>query len=106
MLKIALSGCCGRMGHVINDIVSGRRKLKGSLSFESILSVPAFAWARVHGKPEEITAQGDGFVRRVITRQPWCARSYQIGITCNFKSGKAFRKKSVEAGASEDKGRM
>ena len=32
-----------------NDIVSGRRKLKGSLSFESILSVPAFAWARVHG---------------------------------------------------------
>ncbi len=24
MLKIALSGCCGRMGHVINDIVSGR----------------------------------------------------------------------------------
>lgn len=35
-----------------NDIVSGRRKLKGSLSFESILSVPAFAWARVHGKPE------------------------------------------------------
>ena len=52
MLKIALSGCCGRMGHVINDIVSGRRKLKGSLSFESILSVPAFAWARVHGKPE------------------------------------------------------
>ena len=23
MLKIALSGCCGRMGHVINDIVSG-----------------------------------------------------------------------------------
>ena len=55
---------------------------------------------------QEITAQGDGFVRRVITRQPWCARSYQIGITCNFKSGKAFRKKSVEAGASEDKGRM
>ena len=55
---------------------------------------------------QEITAQGDGFVRRVITRQPWCARSYQIGISCNFKSGKAFRKKSVEAGASEDKGRM
>ena len=28
MLKIALSGCCGRMGHVINDIVSGREGME------------------------------------------------------------------------------
>lgn len=35
-----------------NDIVSGRKKLKGNLEFEAILSVPAFAWARFHGKDE------------------------------------------------------
>lgn len=33
-----------------NDIVSGRRKLKGNLEFEAILSAPALAWARFHGK--------------------------------------------------------
>lgn len=33
-----------------NDIISGRKKLKGDLTFEAILCVPAFAWARFHGK--------------------------------------------------------
>lgn len=33
-----------------NDIVKGRRKLKGDLEFEAILYVPGRAWARLHGK--------------------------------------------------------
>ncbi|MGL5434380.1 MAG: DUF4240 domain-containing protein [Lachnospiraceae bacterium] len=33
-----------------NDIASGRKKLKSDLRFEPILCVPAFAWARLHGK--------------------------------------------------------
>lgn len=32
-----------------NDIVKGRRKLKGDLEFEAILYVPGLAWARRHG---------------------------------------------------------
>lgn len=36
MLKIALSGCCGRMGHVINDIVSGREGMEIVAGFVSI----------------------------------------------------------------------
>lgn len=35
-----------------NDVISGRKKLKGSLAFEAILYVPALAWARFHGKSE------------------------------------------------------
>ncbi len=35
-----------------NDIVNGRKKLKGNLEFEAILSVPALAWARFHAKSE------------------------------------------------------
>ena len=34
MLKIALSGCCGRMGHVINDIVSGREGMEIVAGFD------------------------------------------------------------------------
>ena len=34
MLKIALSGCCGRMGHVINDIVSSREGMEIVAGFD------------------------------------------------------------------------
>lgn len=33
-----------------NNVVKGRRRLKNDLTFEAILCVPAFAWARRHGK--------------------------------------------------------
>lgn len=36
-----------------NDMIRGRRKLKRDLTFEAILYVPAFAWARLHGKSAE-----------------------------------------------------
>lgn len=32
-----------------NDIIKGRRKLKRSLEFETLLYVPSLAWERIHG---------------------------------------------------------
>ena len=55
---------------------------------------------------QRFATTGEGFVRKVQIRQPWNGRSLQVGFTYNFKAGKAFRKKAVEAAASEEKGRM
>lgn len=55
---------------------------------------------------QKVGARGEGFVRMVEMSQPWCNRSYRIGLTYNFKAGKAFKKKRIEAGAAEDKGRL
>lgn len=53
-----------------------------------------------------IGARGDGFVRTVNARQTWNNRSYRIGVTWNFKSGKAFKRKAVEAGSEAEKSRL
>ncbi len=62
--------------------------------------------ANLTDSPQRIEAKGEGFVRNLRCRQTWCSRSYVIGLTYNFKAGKAFRQRSIEAGAAEDKGRM
>lgn len=53
-----------------------------------------------------IGARGDGFIRTVNARQTWSNRSYRIGVTWNFKSGKAFKRKAVEAGSEAEKSRL
>ena len=53
-----------------------------------------------------IGARGDGFVRTVDARQTWSNRTYRIGVTWNFKSGKAFKRKAVEAGSADEKSRL
>ena len=55
---------------------------------------------------QRFATTGEGFVRKVQIRQPWNGRSLQVGFTYNFKAGKAFRKKAVEAAASEEKERL
>ena len=50
-----------------------------------------------------IGAHGDGFVRTMNARQTWSNRSFRIGLTYNFKSGKAFKRKAVEAGSADEK---
>ncbi len=55
---------------------------------------------------QQVGARSEGFVRTMHIQQRWNSRNYQIGFTYNFKAGKAFRQKSVEAGAAEEKGRM
>ena len=53
-----------------------------------------------------IGAHGDGFVRTMNARQTWSNRSFRIGLTYNFKSGKAFKRKAVEAGSADEKNRL
>lgn len=55
---------------------------------------------------QKIGARGDGFVRTVSVRQPWSNRSFRIRLTWNFKSGKAFKRKAVEAGSADEKSRL
>lgn len=55
---------------------------------------------------QEIGAHGDGFVRTMKARQTWSNRSFRIGLTYNFKSGKAFKRKAVEAGSADEKSRL
>lgn len=55
---------------------------------------------------QKIGARGDGFIRTVSVRQPWSNRSFRIRLTWNFKSGKAFKRKTVEAGSADEKSRL
>ncbi len=55
---------------------------------------------------QKVGARGDGFISTVDTYQNWTSRSYQLSLTYNFKTGKAFRRKNVEAGAAEEKSRL
>lgn len=55
---------------------------------------------------QTVGAKGEGFVRKVDVKQMWNNRTYQVGVTYNFKSGKAFKRKSVEAGSADEKSRL
>lgn len=57
-------------------------------------------------EPQRVTASGEGFTRWVEMRQQWNNRTFQIGLTYNFKSGKAFKRKTVEAGSADEKSRL
>lgn len=57
-------------------------------------------------RAQTVGARGDDFVRHQQVRQNWSSIRFQVGITYNFKAGKAFQKKSVEAGAAEDRSRL
>lgn len=66
----------------------------------------SFSVRNILDQGQTIGANGDGFVRRVKVSQPWINRQYRFGVTWNFKSGKAFHKKSVEASSEEEKKRL
>lgn len=68
--------------------------------------VLSFTARNLLDRPQVVDARGQGFVRTMRMDQMWCKRSYQVRLTWNFKSGKAFQRKSVEAAAADDKGRM
>ena len=57
MLKIALSGCCGRMGHVINDIVSGREGMEIVAGFD--INTVQYADFPIFADPFEFTGECD-----------------------------------------------
>lgn len=49
---------------------------------------------------------GDGFVRTMRIRQNYWSRTFRIGITYNFRIGKAFERKAVESAVGEDAKRL
>lgn len=55
---------------------------------------------------QTVRARGEGFERSVHMRQMWSNRYFKASFVYHFKAGKAFRNKSVESGATEEKGRM
>ncbi len=55
---------------------------------------------------QHILTRNEGFVRRMAIIQPFVSRSWQFGLTYNFRSGKAFKQKSVEAGSEQEKNRL
>ena len=61
MLKIALSGCCGRMGHVINDIVSGREGMEIVAGFD--INTVQYADFPIFADPFEFTSECDVIIR-------------------------------------------
>jgi len=66
----------------------------------------AFTVRNLFERPQHVGAWGDGFVRRVDARQEWNSRGFKLSLTYNFKTGKAFRRKNVEAGSAEEKSRL
>ncbi|MFG6354651.1 MAG: hypothetical protein K1V69_04490 [Alistipes sp.] len=39
-------------------------------------------------------------------RNEWSARQFTFSVTYNFNAGKQFKKRSVESGSLEDRGRL
>ena len=68
--------------------------------------VLSFSVRNILDRGQQVGASGDGFVRTVKIRQPWSNIQFRFGATWNFKSGKAFQKRSVEAGSEEEKKRL
>ena len=68
--------------------------------------VLSFSVRNILDQGQQVGASGDGFVRTVHIRQTWSNIQYRFGVTWNFKSGKAFQKRSVEAGSEEEKKRL
>ena len=57
-------------------------------------------------EPQIFTAETANFVRNLRTVNDWARRRFGISVNYNFKTGKAFRIRSVESGAGDEKGRM
>lgn len=55
---------------------------------------------------QHVSTRNEGFARRMAITQPWTNRTWQVGLTYNFKSGKAFKQKSVEADSANEKSRL
>lgn len=66
----------------------------------------SFSAYNLLNRAQTLGARGDDFVRHQQVRQNWSSIRFQVGVTYNFKAGKAFQKKSVEAGAAEDRSRL
>lgn len=95
--RVELGNCWVDPMHFLNAGVKKRFGERFTLSFDI---------RNLLDQPQHVGARGAGFVRRVDMQQQWTSRTYRVGLTYNFKSGKAFRSKSVEAGSADEKNRL
>ena len=95
--RLDLGNCWVKPDHRVQVGVKKRfgERFTASFSVENLLD-----------QGQVIGARGDGFVRTVNVKQMWSNRSYRVGLTYNFKSGKAFKRKAVEAGSADEKSRL
>lgn len=70
-------------------------RLSLGLSFNNLLDT----------SDQTVNASGEGFHKRLYSPNLW-KRSISLSIRYNFQSGKMFRAKSVESGASDEKSRI
>lgn len=55
---------------------------------------------------QKIYVEEDTFRRDMTLRNAWSARQFTFSVTYNFNAGKQFKKRSVESGSLEDRGRL
>lgn len=55
---------------------------------------------------QDLSFEQPDFVRRVDVKQFYSDMSVRVGVSWNFKSGKAFRQKSVESGSADEASRL
>ncbi len=55
---------------------------------------------------QDLSFEQPDFVRSVDVRQFYSDMSVRVGVSWNFKSGKAFRQKSVESGSADEASRL
>ncbi len=55
---------------------------------------------------QDLSFEQPDFVRRVYVKQFYSDMSVRVGVSWNFRSGKAFRQKSVESGSADEASRL
>ena len=54
----------------------------------------------------EFVSRTDGLRRTVRGCQPWSGRTWKVGVSWNFRSGKNFRTRQVESAAASERSRL
>ena len=101
MLKIALSGCCGRMGHVINDIVSGREGMEIVAGFD--INTVQYADFPIFADPFEFTGECDviiDFSNAASTERllDYCEQHGTPVVICTTGHSAVFRSGNMSLG--------
>lgn len=61
----------------------------------------SFKVSNLFDRPQHVGTRGEEFVRRMTIQQAWTARSFAFSVSYKFKTGKAFRQKSLESETGE-----
>lgn len=102
------------VGHFMTDAKVGNLTQKGSgnislslkkMALDNKLTLTLGVNNLLPTSDQVVHSSGEGFTKTLYSPNLWL-RSINIGIRYNFQSGKMFRARSVESGASDEKSRM